>query len=183
MTKGANADTIHVAVGKVVKAQGLDGKLKISTYSGDPEELAPFPQLFLGHASRLQPFTLRGSRRQGKFAIVTLDEIVDRDGAESQVGQEVWVLKSQMPALASDEFYWHEMVGLTVRTVQGQELGRVTALIATGAHDVMVVTGPDQGEYLIPVVGEIVVSQDTEAGVLVIAPPPGLLEMNLPDAL
>ena len=183
MAKGTDVDSSYVAIGKVVKAQGLEGQVKVSVYSGTPEDIAPIPQIFLGSMSGLKAFTLLRSRSQGKFAIVSLAEIVDRDGAEAQVGQQVWALKSQMPPLAPDEFYWHEMVGLLVKTVQGQELGRVTSLIATKAHDVMVVTGLDQGECLIPVVREIVISQDLQAGVLIIAPPPGLLEMNSPDAL
>ena len=181
--KGFEVDASHVAIGRIVKAQGLNGQLKVSIYSGDPDELLPFQLIYLGHNADFKTFTLKSSRSQGKFAVISLAEIVDRDGAEAHAGQEVWVLKSQMPALPSDEFYWHEMVGLTVRTLLGQELGRVTSLIATRAHDVMVVTSLDQREYLIPAVQEILVSQDTEAGLLVIDPPPGLLEINSLDAI
>jgi 16S rRNA processing protein RimM len=111
-----------------------------------------------------------------------LHEIADRDGAEAQVGAEVLVLKSQMPSLPPNEFYWHDIIGVRVVTDQGQELGEVTSLIATGAKDVMVVSG-NGNEYLIPVLQEIIVRQDKDAGILVIAPMVGLLEINLPDAI
>ncbi len=181
MKWGSESGSSHVVIGKVAKAQGLDGELKVIPFSGNPDDLLAYREIFLGRGPDQQAYTVEKCRLHGKFAIVKLWEIVDRDGSEAHIGFEVSVLKSQMPALAPDEFYWHEMVGMTVRTDQGQDLGKVTSLIATGAHDVMVVTGHDH-EYLIPVLQEIIVRQDTEAGILIIAPMPGLLEMNSSDA-
>jgi len=182
MKRGTLAASSHVVIGKVAKAQGLDGGLKVIPFSGNPDDLLPYRQIFLGRGSDQQIYTVEKCRAHGKFAVVKLREIVDRNDSEAHVGFDVSVLKSQMPALAPDEFYWHELVGMSVRTDQGQDLGQVTSLIATGAHDVMVVTGHDH-EYLIPVLQEIIVQQDTEAGILVIAPMPGLLEMNSSDAV
>lgn len=183
MTTMREIDSSYVAIGKVVKAQGLHGELKVAIYSGNPDDQTSFHEIFLGNGNILKLHRLERSRRSGKFVIFQLAEVVDRDGAESQVGQEVFVLKSQLPPLAPDEFYWHEMVGLRVVTDQGQDLGIVTSMIATGAHDIMVVTGPEKTECLIPAIKEIIVRQEKEAGVLVIAPTPGLLEMNSPDAI
>jgi len=182
MVKEQNDETSHVAVGKIAKAQGLSGELKIIPFSGNPDDLFCFQNIILDRVVERHVYTVEKWRSHGKFAIVKLHEITDRDGSEAQVGADVLVLKSQMPVLAADEFYWHEMVGLRVITDQGQELGEVTSLIATGANDVMVVSGHDH-EYLIPVLQEIIVRQDKEAGILVIAPMDGLLEMNFPDAI
>lgn len=176
------ADTSHVLVGKITKAQGLSGELKIAPFSGNPNDLFCFKSIFLDRILGRHSYTVENWRSHGKFAIVKLREITDRDGSDALVGAEVLVLRSQMPTLASDEFYWHEMVGLRVITDQGLELGEVTSLIATGANDVMVVSGHDH-EYLIPVLQQIIVCQDKEAGILVIAPMDGLLEMNLSDAI
>ncbi len=183
MIKACDTDSSPVEIGKIVKAQGLDGKLKVKVYSGDPGELVSFTHIYVGNSNAIKPYTLINSRSKGKFAIITLAGIVDRNGSEALVGQEIWVLKDQLPLLSADEFYWHDIVGLTVQTEQGKELGRVTELIATGAHDVMVIMSRDKDEYLIPLIQEIIVRQDTETGVLVIAPPSGLLEMNLSDAI
>lgn len=182
MSKGQDKHDSLVAIAKVVKAQGLDGELKVIPFSGDPEELASYNKIFLGRGLNRQPYTVGKCRAHGKSSILKLLEIVDRNGSEAFIGAEVLVPKSQMPALASDEFYWREMVGLQVMTDQGQDLGEVTSLIATGGHDILVVTGRGH-EYLIPVLKEIIVRQDTEAGILVVAPMAGLLEMNMPDAI
>lgn len=182
MATGKSADSAHVLLGKVAKAQGLGGELKIVPFSGDPDDLKSFQQVVLEHGPDRQTFTVVKWRTHGKFAIAKFREITDRNGAEAQVGAEVMVRDSQMPALAADEFYWHEMIGMRVITDTGRELGKVTSLLETGAKDVMVVTGQEQ-EYLIPVVDEIIVRQDKEAGLLVIAPMDGLLDINQPDAL
>lgn len=182
MEKGQGVDAAHVVVGKIAKAQGLSGELKVIPFSGNPDDLKCFQNIFLDRSLGRHAYTAESWRSHGRFAIVKLREITNRDGAEGLIGAEVLVLRSQMPTLASGEFYWHEMVGLRVVTDQGQELGEVTSLIATGAKDVMVVTGSDH-EYLIPVLDEIIIRQDKEAGILVVAPMAGLLEMNLPDAV
>lgn len=181
MTNDPVVDSSRVAIGSIVKARGLKGEIKVAFYSGDAQEFATFPSVFLERLGVVEKFTVEHIRPQGNTADFTLRGISTRDRAEAYVGSEVSVLKSQMPELADDEFYWHEMMGLTVITDQGRKLGSVTSLIATGANDVLVVTGAG-GEYLIPVIKEIIVRQDNEAGLLVISPMPGLLEMNLPDA-
>lgn len=182
MAKGHDSDSLHVVVGKIAKAQGLSGELKIHPFSGNPADLASFQNIFLARGHDRHLYTVEKWRSHGKYAVVKLREIKDREHSEALVGADVVVFRSQMPTLDADEFYWHEMVGLRVVTDQGQELGEVTSLIATGAKDVMVVSGRDH-EYLIPVVQEIIVRQDKEAGILVISPMAGLLEMNMPDAI
>lgn len=182
MTTTPVTDSTCVPIGSIVKARGLAGEVKVALYSGDPSELASYQTLYLERGGERQAYTVEKTRAQGKFGVVKLREIATRLAAEAQAGAEVLVMKSQMPPLAADEFYWHEMLGLAVRTTQGQELGTVTSLIATGGHDVLVVTGKDQ-EYLIPALKEVIVSQDNAAGVLLIDPIPGLLEMNASDEI
>ncbi|MBA3014531.1 MAG: ribosome maturation factor RimM [Proteobacteria bacterium] len=181
MAKVPVVDPHTVAVGTIVKARGLDGEVKVTLYSGDLKELAVFTTILTERSGVVQQYSVEYTRPQGKSVALKLREITTRDQAEALVGCEISVFKSQMPELEADEFYWHEMLGLTVVTDQGKELGTVTSLIATGANDVLVVTGAD-GEYLIPVIKEIIVHQDNESGILTISPMPGLLEINLPDA-
>lgn len=173
---GLKPENQMLALGKVVKAQGLRGELKVAVYSGAPEVFSSLNEVLVGG----MPFEVRSRRLQGRFVVLALQGIAERWAAEAQVGQEVSVGRSQMPPLAEDEFYWHEVLGLKVLTDRGQELGTVQALIATGGHDVMVVKGQGR-EYLIPMVRELLVRQDAEQGVLVISPWEGLLEINQPD--
>ena len=69
-----------------------------------------------------------------------------------------------------------DLIGKTVVTVAGRKLGKLTNLLATGAHDVLVVTAKDQ-EFMIPAVEQFVLGLN-EDDVLVVDPPEGLLELN-----
>lgn len=167
----------YLLIGKVVKAHGIKGEVKLHPYADDPANIVHYRELMLrgGPAGGGRAYDVHRCRPQGKLAIVALADIVDRDQAEELIGCEVWVDKEQLPELDDDEFYWHEFVGLTVVTEEGRELGSVSSLMSTGAHEVMVVTGRGR-EYLIPARPEFIVHRDAQR--LVIAPPPGLLEIN-----
>lgn len=168
-----------VLVGKVAKPHGIKGELKIFPYSGQPEDFTFFKEIFLFNRDKSEGknFTVTRSRGQGKFAILKLDGIEGRDSSELLSGQEVWASKEMLPPLEDDEFYWHEMVGLQVVTDAGRHLGTVTSLFASGAQDILVITGTGQ-EYLIPAQNEFIVTVDNETNTLVVSPPAGLLEIN-----
>lgn len=168
----------YLLVGTVSKPHGIKGEIKVFLYSGDPNDFDHYPELILVDAKgqeRLSPVV--SFRPQGNLALVHLQGLSTRNESEELVGHEVWAKKSYLPEIAEDEFYWHEMEGMRVVAEDGTELGVVSSLLATGAHDVLVVTGRGQ-EYLIPVTKEIIVSKDDEQRILTVAPPPGLLEMN-----
>lgn len=168
-----------VLVGKVAKPHGIKGELKIFPYSGQPEDFTFFKEILLSHSDKSEgkAFTVTRSRGQGKFAILKLDGVEGRDASESFSGQEVWASKETLPPLEDDEFYWHEMVGLQVVTDAGRQLGTVTSLFASGAQDILVITGTGQ-EYLIPAQNEFIVTVDNETNTLVVSLPAGLLEIN-----
>jgi len=82
-------------------------------------------------------------------------------------GAEVWIARSSLPAAAPGEYYWADLEGLAVATVEGVDLGVVDHLVATGANDVLVVQGERQ--RLIPfVTGQFVVSIDLAARRIVV---------------
>ena len=110
------------------------------------------------------------------MALLELAGVDDRTAAEELAGREVWVAKELLPALAEDEFYWHELVGLRVVTESGRA-GPGQALFATGGHDVLVVRGGGR-EYFIPARREFMLGVDHEADLLTIAEVPGLLDLN-----
>jgi len=114
-------------------------------------------------------------RLAGKLAILKFDGVDTCNDAEALVGHEVWVGKASLPALAEDEFYWHEYEGLRVVTEDGRELGTISSLMAAGPYDVLVVRGRGH-EYLIPARNEFIVGRDGDT--LIVSPPDGLLEMN-----
>jgi 16S rRNA processing protein RimM len=112
-------------------------------------------------------FDVEDARSHGDGAIVKLRGVDDRDRAREWVGAEVVVERERLPATAANEFYWADLEGLEVRTETGEMLGKVDHLLATGAHDVLVLGGAR--ERLIPfVVGAVVKHVDLAAQVIVV---------------
>ena len=165
-----------VQLGRVSKPHGVRGELKIFPYSGDPGGLLRYRELHLaleGEPGRF--FSVERARVQGRQVIVALAGIGDRSQAELLQGAEVAVRRGDLPPLADDEFYLDDLEGCLVVTADGEEIGRVAGILATGPNDVLAVRGA-RGEVLVPLVPEFVVS--LEADRLVVDLPDGLVEVN-----
>ncbi|MEN8200753.1 MAG: ribosome maturation factor RimM [Thermodesulfobacteriota bacterium] len=167
-------------VGKVGKAHGTKGELKIFSFSGDPESISRYRELTLvSPDGRLSPaFKVVRARPSKKETITQLEGVMDRDQAENLRGWGVLAKKSALPRLSGDQFYLHELEGIRVRTEDGRVLGRVEAFFDNGANDILVVRG-DGEEYLIPLISGMITERDKTW--LTIAPPSGLLEINSGD--
>jgi 16S rRNA processing protein RimM len=168
-----------VLIGEVVKPHGIRGEIKVYLFSEKPGNFKQYKEIFLQEPTGrgTEAFTVVKSREHGKLAILQLESVGTIEAAEDLKGRNIWVNKTDFPALGSGEYYWQQLNGLMVVTEAGQEIGRVSKLFNTTAHDIMVVTGAGH-EFMIPVKGEIIKDIDEQGGKIVISPPPGLLEIN-----
>lgn len=167
----------YVLIGTIGRPHGLGGEVKLHLYSGQPENLRSYKRLVLvaeGGTLSL-PLRLASSRARGKAAIVGLETIHDRTDAEQLKGMGVLVEKNELPEIGKDEYYYWQFSGVTAKTVDGRLLGRVEDIFSNGAQDILVLRGTGQ-EYLIPILKSTVVSLTGDE--LIIAVPPGLLEIN-----
>lgn len=171
----------HLLIGKIIEPHGLKGDVKIFSFAGQPENIQHYKKLVLVTPSGqlTPPYAAEKCRVKGKTAIVKLTSVNDRKSAEAIHGMGVLLLKEDLPQPGNDEFYLYQMEGLTVITDEGRRLGTVTTIFSNGAQDLLVVQ--DNGkEYLIPILDSIIIHHDAEK--IVIAPPPGLLEINSGDS-
>ena len=166
-----------ILIGKIGKPHGLRGEFRLHLYSEQPENLADYDRLVLvsDGGQLLPPLRIISRRVQGKTAIVGLESVDERNGADHLKGMGVLVERTEMPTPNEDEYYYYQFVGLAVKTQEGLLLGRVDNIFSNGAQDILVIRGKTQ-EYLIPILRSLIVQQTEEE--LIIAPPPGLLEIN-----
>ena len=94
---------------------------------------------------------------------------------ESLIGKEVFVKKEVLPNLEEGEYYWMDLLGMSVETQEGKKIGRVKEIFATGANDVYVVEGK-RGEIFLPATEEVILSVDREKGVMTVSRKEGLWE-------
>jgi 16S rRNA processing protein RimM len=157
-----------VTLGHVTGVHGLQGWIKVHSDTMPRENIANYAKLLLNAGDGWQSWKLSSGRRQGKSVVLKLKGCNDRDQAEALVGARIAIRREQLPALQSpDDFYWADLEGLAVETVDGVKLGRVDHLFETGANDVLVVEG--DRERLIPFVWEqVVVEVDLEGRRMVV---------------
>jgi 16S rRNA processing protein RimM len=175
----------QVRVGRLTKAHGLKGALKVELYTDDPERrFTPgaifdlqVPTSSPWHGKKLELIELRfyNGSPVGFFVGVS-----DRSAAETLVKAILWVDQdpTQLPD-ESDAWYDYQLVGLRALR-DGVEVGRVARVEHFPAQDLLVVA-TDGGEVLVPFVAAIVPAVDIVAGTVTITPPAGLFE-ELPDA-
>ena len=95
---------------------------------------------------------VKQAKEQGDVIVATVDDVQDRNGAESLKGARVFVSRSAFPTPDNDEFYWVDLIGLTVVNREDQVLGEVVDLLDTGPTSVLRLKAADDTERLIPFV-------------------------------
>ena len=162
-----------VTLGRFVGVHGVRGALKVLSWTDPREEILNLGPWLLGSPKaekilkNYKPVEIDSGRIQGKAIVVTLPGIDDRNRAESLIGQMIAIRQDDLPESEPDTWYWRDLVGLKVKTLDGHDLGKLTEMMATGANDVLVVQG--ERERLIPFVyGEYVKQVDLEAGVITV---------------
>lgn len=148
-------------VGRVGAAYGVRGWVKVISDTDPPGNILEYTPWHLPGPRGLREFEVEGGQFQDKYLIAKLVGVDDRETAKRLTGSTISVSRSCFPELPSGEYYWTDLIGLSVIDQRGRLLGRVSKLIETGVHDVLVVEG-DQ-ELLIPYVkGRYVKSVDLE---------------------
>lgn len=166
-----------IAVGKIVKAHGVKGEVKVFPYGESMAFQSPGGKLFLGGLSEVmnEALTLMSARSQGKTWIVRFQELTSMDEAQRIIGCEVLLPEDDLPPTQEGEYYHYQLIGLEVVTKAGVVVGILRGVMETGSHDVYSVESCGR-EMLIPAVEEIICEIDLKQNRMVIDPPEGLLD-------
>ena len=158
----------RILIGEIMGAFGVRGEVKIRSHTEPETALFRYSPWLLRDA-RGGERTLEGVRgRSGaKGVVATLPGVEDRDAAEALRGTEIYVPREALPPPKPGEYYWVDLEGLRVETVEGVPLGILDHVFATGANDVLVARG--DRERMIPFVQpDYIRSVDFEAGLVTV---------------
>ncbi len=155
-----------VTLGRISGVHGVQGWVRVHSDTSPRENIVDYSPWHLVREGRRESWKVKSGRRQGKAVVAKLEGCNDRDAAEELVGALISIPRSALPdTTVPGEYYWADLVGLRVETVDGVELGRIEQLFETGSNDVIVVQGDK--ERLVPYIWEQVVREvDLEAGVM-----------------
>lgn len=168
----------YLLLGEILRPHGIAGELRMRILTAYPERLAQLQTVFIGHdpdAPDVTAYALRKVRMHQGYALLTLAGVDDRTQAEHLRNQFVMIDLAHAVPLEPGEVYLYQIIGMSVRQHDGQELGVVTDILETGANDVYVVDSPEYGEVLIPITAETLIQMDAQAGVIIVRLPDGLL--------
>ncbi len=159
-----------VLVGEITSPHGVQGEVRMNPLMETPTELARLPAVILrygdGREERRRITSARTHRRQ---TLLTVAGSGDRNAAEALRGVRVYIRRDQLPTLPPDAYYEGDLLGLSVVTESGQDLGAITQVYFGPANDVY-----ETPLALIPAVEAIVASVDLAARRMVVRDIPGL---------
>lgn len=174
-------ESIEVVVGRIGKPHGLRGEVTIDVRTDEPDRrFKPGASLRAqppeGSASRLRALTVARSRWHQQVLLLTFEEIDGRDAAEAARGIVLHATLGPEDAPEDpEEYYDHQLIGLTAYDESGTHLGELTAVVHGSAQDLLTIRTLDGRNALVPFVAALVPEVDLEAGRVVIADRPGLV--------
>ncbi|TVQ73845.1 MAG: ribosome maturation factor RimM [Chromatiaceae bacterium] len=152
-----------IVVGRISGVHGVRGWVKLFSETDPRDRILQYEPLLMERNGQWQAVPLEDGRPQGKGVVAKFAGMDDRDVAATYVGCQLAIRPEQLEPLPEGEYYWADLIGLEVETLDGISLGRVENLIQTGANDVLVVRG--DRERLIPYLREQVIHEiDLDAG-------------------
>ena len=152
----------YIVLGRISGLYGVRGWVKLFSETEPRENIVNYDPWYLRLERGWTEVRVRDGRRHGKSVIAAIEGIEDRDAAARYLDVEVAVRRDQLEELDDGEYYWSDLVGLSVVNREGVGFGVVDHLIETGANDVLVVKG--DRERLIPYTDDAVLEVDASAG-------------------
>ncbi|MGD8810996.1 MAG: ribosome maturation factor RimM [Gammaproteobacteria bacterium] len=169
MTERAHTEDRKVCIGVIAGPHGVKGQVRLKSFTAEPADVAAYGPVTDASGARAYTLEIVGTARN--LLVARIEGVTDRNAAEALRGVELHVDRDRLPEAEADEFYHADLIGLPVRTVDGDAFGTVLALYNYGAGDVIEVRCVDGDVELLPFNKDVVPEIDLENGFLVVAPP------------
>ena len=163
----SDAKDRDIVVARVLDAFGVKGQLKVRSFTEDPQNILEFTTWKLsrpGCAERV--LEVVAQKLQNQYVIATLKGLASREEAIELKGFNISIPFSVLPTLSTGEYYWIDLIGLSVRNIDGSEFGVVEEMMETGANDVLMVRGNKL--HLIPYVSTVIKDVDLDLGLILV---------------
>ena len=174
----------HLVVGHIAKAHGTNGEVVVRPLTDHPEgSFSPGVILLAGGEQDATPDFDRPPLRVAEVRpfregfLVLFGGVRDRNDAETLRGLYLHRPLDDLEPLAEDEVFYHQLLGMTARLVDGQELGRVEEVYELSPSDMLEIRTP-RGPVLVPFSRNVVPEVNIEEGWLVVDPPEGLFDLG-----
>ena len=163
-------------VGIYTNTHGVRGEIKVFPTTDDPNRFRKLKKVIMRTEKGDRLMEIAGIRFSKQMVLMKFKGIDNINDIEMFKGSGLYVPREDAIPLGKDEYFIADLIGITVYTDEGEELGRLSEVLQTGANDVYVVTGKDR-EYLLPAIADCVQTVDPEGGRMVVHMMEGLLDL------
>ena len=164
-------------IGAVIKPHGIRGEVKVWPTTDDPGRFDELSEVILKKGSTESTVPVISVKHFKNIVILGLSGIDTPEAAESLRGADIYVTRDQAVPLNEDEYYIGDIIGMEVRTEEGESLGTISDVIDTAANDVYSVKRPAGKDLLIPAIKQCILDVDLEENVMTVKLLPGLLDL------
>ncbi|HEX3047156.1 MAG TPA: ribosome maturation factor RimM [Bacillota bacterium] len=164
-----------IAVGEVLKAQGIHGELKVAPLTDNPRRFAEIRRVYWKQPGGYQELFIERYRLFNQFVLLKFTGIDNMTDAQALGRGLIFIPRVERPRLPEGRYYLDEIEGLRVFTTSGELLGEITEILQTGSNDVYCIKGAGQ-EILLPALKDVIKTIELEQRKMVVEVPPGLLD-------
>lgn len=165
----------YLVVGSLRRAHGVRGEMVMEVITDFPERLQPGVDVFIGASHK--PMVIEGARPHAEGLLIKFRGLKSPEEAARYRNQQVFVTAHDRPPLPEGQYYEHQILGFAVvEDASNEELGRLSEIMHTGANDIYVVSRPNRGEVLIPVITGVVLDLDPVKRMIRVHLLPGLID-------
>ena len=158
-----NSEPVFLAVARIHKPHGLKGEVSVDLLTDFPERLIIGKQVYIGENHI--PSKIDSIRKMNKKYLILFIDHHSRDSVDSFRNEIVYIReKGGLPSLPNHEYYHHDLIGMTVFSIENKQIGILADIIQTGANDVYVIKPHNQEtkEILIPAIKSVVKKVDIQ---------------------
>jgi 16S rRNA processing protein RimM len=165
-------------IGEVIRPHGLAGLMRIRSYAESEETFTTAGAVYLRtRTADIHEYPVEAVRPQKKVYLLKLAGIDSIEAAEGFRDAEILIRRDALRREHEDEFFWYELIGLSVYLRSGDFLGTIEEVLPTGSHDIYVVREGTK-EFLIPAVHAVVEEVDLDNRKMIITEMEGLFDLN-----
>jgi 16S rRNA processing protein RimM len=169
---------VDLVVGRIGHAHGVKGEVSVEVRTDDPDRRYAPGSVLATDPPDKGPLTVAGARPHHGRLLVAFEGYADRNAAETLRGTLLVVDAATAGDTEDGEWWDHDLIGLAAVTTDGIALGTVADVVHVPGPPLLSILDEDRREVLVPFVAEIVPEVDVAGGRLVVAPPPGLLDLT-----
>ena len=144
-------DTEKILIAKIQAHQGLNGWLKIYSYSESKKKFSNYKHFFVKKNETYVHLDVEDIQVT-KSIKIKFKNFSLREHSDEYIGKNLYIDREQLVELDDNQYYWNDLIGLDVYLEEGEQIGVIKDIIETGSNDVLVIKGSKGGEILIPYV-------------------------------